>query len=110
MFYPEDAEFAIEGRAAIDKGEIADPLAALLGDYLENHASDENKVAGTLIINASNPLMLNLRDETESAARDAALELVHQMARLFNGRTLSAQDASRAFRGVSEAVELMRER
>ncbi len=110
MFYPEDAEFAIEGRAAIDNGEIADPLAALLGDYLENHASDENKVAGTLILNASNPLMLNLRDESESAARDSALELVHQMARLFNGRTLSAQDASRAFRGVSEAVELMRER
>ena len=110
MFYPEDAEFAIEGRQAIDNGEIADPLAALLGDYLDNHASDENKVAGTLIINASNPLMINLRDESESAARDAALELVHQMARLFNGRTLSAQDASRAFRGVTQAVELMRER
>ena len=54
--------------------------------------------------------MMNLQTETESAARDAALELVHQMARLFNGRTLSAQDASRAFRGVCEAVELMRER
>ena len=110
MFYPEDAEFAIEGRKAIDDGEIADPLAALLGDYLETHASDETKVAGTLVLNASNPLMLNLKVEAESAARDAALELVHQMARLFNGRTLSAQDASRAFRGVSEAVELMRER
>ena len=110
MFYPEDAEFAIEGRKAIDDGEIADPLAALLGDYLETHASDETKVAGTLVLNASNPLMLNLKVEDESAARDAALELVYQMARLFNGRTLSAQDASRAFQGVTEAVELMREK
>ena len=110
MFYPEDAEFAIEGRKAIDEGEIADPLAALLGDYLETHASDSEKVNGTLVLNASNSLMLNLKDEDESAARDAALELVYQMARLFNGRTLSAQDASRAFRGVSEAVELMREK
>ena len=110
MFYPEDAEFAIEGRKAIDEGEIADPLAALLGDYLENHASDEDTLAGTLVLNASNPLMMNLKLEAESAARDAALELVYQMARLFNGRTLSAQDASRAFRGVCEAVELMRER
>ena len=110
MFYPEDAEFAIEGRKAIDDGEIADPLAALLGDYLENHASDADKVAGTLVLNASNPLMEALQGETESAARDAALELVYQMARLFNGRTLSAEDASRAFRGVTEAVELMRER
>ena len=62
MFYPEDAEFAIEGRKAIDEGEIADPLAALLGDYLETHASDSEKVNGTLVLNASNPLMLNLKD------------------------------------------------
>ncbi|MBW3634965.1 MAG: ATP-binding protein [Armatimonadetes bacterium] len=110
MFYPEDAEFAIEGRAALDEGEIADPLAALLGDYLQNHASDAEKVAGTLVLNASNDLARALAGENESASRDAAFDLIWQMARLFSGRTLNARDAARAFAGVTGAVELMRSR
>ncbi len=108
MFYPEDAEFAIEGRAALDGGEIIDPLAALLVDYLQNHASDDEKVAGTLVLNASNDLARTLAGEGESASRDAAFDLVWQMARLFSGRTLNAGDAARAFAGVTGAVELMR--
>ena len=108
MFYPEDAEFAIEGRRAIDEGELSDPLAALLGDYLENHASDAQKIAGKLVINAQNAWMRQLASEDESAARDAALEVAFQVARLFAGRTLSADDAAKAFQNVTEAVELMR--
>jgi molecular chaperone HtpG len=110
MFYPEDAEFAIEGRRAIDEGEIADPLAALLGDYLENRASDAEKVAGTLVLNASNDLARALASESESASRDAAFDLIWHLARLFSGRTLNASDAARAFAGVTSAVELMRSR
>jgi molecular chaperone HtpG len=110
IFYPEDADFVIEGRRAIDEGEIADPLAALLGDYLETRAPDNEAMAGTLVLNASNDLMRNLARESESAARDAALDLVLHMARLFSGRTLNASDAARAFAGVTGAVELMRSR
>jgi molecular chaperone HtpG len=110
MFYPEDAEFAIEGRKALDEGEIADPLAALLGDYLETRAPDSEAVAGTLVLNASNELMRNLSKEGESAARDSAFDLVLHLGRLFSGRTLNASDAARAFAGVTGAVELMRSR
>jgi len=110
IFYPEDAEFAIEGRKALDQGEIADPLAALLGDYLEHRAPDSEALDGTLVLNASNELMKNLALESESAARDSALDLVLHMARLFSGRTLNASDAARAFAGVTGAVELMRSR
>ncbi|HEX9998581.1 MAG TPA: ATP-binding protein [Abditibacterium sp.] len=110
IFYPEDAEFAIEGRKALDEGEIADPLAALLGDYLENRAPAADAVAGTLVLNASNELMQNLAKESESAARDSAFDLVLHLARLFSGRTLNASDAARAFAGVTSAVELMRSR
>jgi molecular chaperone HtpG len=110
MFYPEDAEFAIEGRQAISDGDIADPLAALLGDYLDNHASDADAIEGTLVINASNEWMRTLALEEESAARDSALELAFQLARLFSGRTLNATDAAKAFKGITNSVELMRSR
>lgn len=110
IFYPEDADFVIEGRKAIDEGEIADPLAALLGDYLETRAPGSEAMAGTLVLNATNDMMRKLARESESAARDAALDLVLHLARLFSGRTLNASDAARAFAGVTGAVELMRSR
>ena len=108
MFYPEDAEFAIEGRKALDEGEIADPLAALLGDYLEHRAPNAEEVSGTLVLNASNELARNLAKEAESASRDSALDLILHLARLFSGRTLNASDAARSFAGVTGAIELMR--
>ena len=108
MFYPEDAEFAIEGRKALDEGEIADPLAALLGDYLEHRAPNAEEVSGTLVLNASNELARNLAKEAESASRDSALDLILHLARLFSGRTLNASDAARSFAGVTSAIELMR--
>lgn len=89
------------------------PHAALLGDYLQNHAWDTDKMAGTRILNILNPLACALSTQAcalstqgESASRNAALDLVWQLARLFSGRTPNAGNAAPAFAGVTSVVKL----
>lgn len=100
--YPKDAEFIKETRDALDKGELPGPFAGLVGDYMNRMDVDEDALAGTLHINASNELINRLATMQESEGRNAALELVYQMARLFAGRMLDTADITYAF-GMSAA-------
>lgn len=100
--YPKDAEFIKETRDALDKGDLPGPFAGLVGDYMNRMNIDEDSLAGMLQINASNDLVNKLAKMEESKARNAALELVYQMARLFAGRMLDTADITHAF-GMSAA-------
>ncbi len=61
---------------------------------------------GTLYLNASCPLVRRLAESPPpEAARAAALTLLHQVARLFAGRMLSATDAVAAFRETTRSLE-----
>ncbi|HEY1014526.1 MAG TPA: ATP-binding protein, partial [Herpetosiphonaceae bacterium] len=106
MIYPKDAEFIIESRQALDEGELADPLAELVGQYLEQRGPEAEELKGTLHLNASCGLIRALAETPPPApALDAALRLVYQIARVFAGRTLSAQDAALAFRQIGASIE-----
>ncbi|MEO1167012.1 MAG: hypothetical protein AAFV98_24745, partial [Chloroflexota bacterium] len=96
--YPKDAEFIRDTRDALDKGELPGPFAGLVGDYMNNMEVDEDALAGTVHINADNALVKSLADMPESAQRDAAIELIYQMGRIFAGRMLSNSDVTHAFR------------
>lgn len=105
MLYPEDADFIIEARGAIEANEIPGPLAGLVGEYVESRVESEGDLRGTLYVNASSPLMRRLAQTPPSPARDATLALVHQVARLFSGRTLDAAGATAAFGQLTDALE-----
>lgn len=100
--YPKDAEFIKETRDALDKGELPGPFAGFVGDYMNRMNVDEDSLAGTLHINASSELIIRLAGMKEGHPRDAALELVYQIARLFAGRMLDTSDITHSF-GMSAA-------
>lgn len=107
MHYPQDAEFIMETREALDAGELPGPLAGLVSDYLDNvTTTNDEDLKGTLYINAACSLVQHLvENPPDAAARDAVLTLLYQIARLFAGRTLTATDAAAAFRESVKALE-----
>jgi len=96
MIYPESAELVLEGREAIEAGEIPEGLAGLISEYVEDIAARQ-PMGGTLLLNASCPLIRRLTDLPAGPARDAVLIIVYQTARLFAGRTLTVGDVTEAF-------------
>lgn len=108
MLYPRNVDTLIEARRALDSNELSAPFAKLVEQYLDQqHAEDEDHTgAGTLYLNASSQLIRQLAENTaKSAARDAALTLVYQIARLFAARTLTPGDAAQAFTEVSDSIK-----
>lgn len=106
MVYPKDAEFIKETRSALDSGELPGALAGLVGDYVNRLSKEqEDELSGTLYINASNPLIVQLSKMEAKEGRNSALELVYQMAKLFSGRMLDNSQIMDAFRSAGSAID-----
>lgn len=106
MIYPKDAEFLTEAGNALDSGAIADPLAGFVGEYMKKIASANDDIAGTLYLNAACSLIRRLSENPPpDDVRDAVLELIYQVVRLFAGRMLTPTDAAKAFRSMCGAIE-----
>lgn len=105
LLYPQGAELAREAEASLQAGDIPAPLAGLIGEFVEERFSAREGLRGTLFLNASNPLMRSLAEAPPPGpALQAVLAVVHQMARLFAGRMLSAADAVGAFGAITKAL------
>lgn len=106
LLYPQGAELAREAEASFQAGDLPGPLAGLVHEYIENRFADRDELAGTLYLNASNPLVRHLAERPPpSEVRDAVLTLIYQVARLFAGRMLSAADAVGAFAGLTRSLQ-----
>ena len=106
VLYPQGAELAREAESSLQAGDLPGPLAGLVHEYIESRFGDREELSGMLHLNASNPLIRRLAEPSVSpATRAASLTLIHQLARLFAGRMLSAQDAVSAFAGVTKAMQ-----
>ncbi|MGB7341864.1 MAG: ATP-binding protein [Phototrophicaceae bacterium] len=102
--YPKDAEFIRETRDALDKGDLPGPFAGLVGDYMDQMNIDEDALAGIVHLNAACDLVQRLSKMDANLERDAALELVYQMARIFAGRMLNTTDIIAAFRTSAKSI------
>jgi molecular chaperone HtpG len=106
ILYPQGAELAQDARASAEAGELPGPLAGLVNEYIEHKFAGGKALQGTLYLNASCPLIQRLVEcPPAPPVRDAVLTLLHQVARLFAGRMLSATDAVTAFRQAGQAIE-----
>lgn len=105
VLYPQGAELARDAEASLQAGDLPGPLAGLVHEYIESRFSDREELAGTLYLNAANPLIRRLAEQAASPQRDGTLILVHQIARLFAGRMLSAADAVHAFAQVTRSLQ-----
>lgn len=106
MLYPQGAELAREAEASLQSGDLPGPLAGLVQDFVEARFSDRDELAGTLYLNASNPLVRQLAERPPPAEVQACvLSVLYQFARLFAGRMLSAADAVQAFGQVTRSLE-----
>lgn len=104
MLYPRNADALIEARRALDADELSDPFAEMVSDYLEQHVEDDQQPIGVLYLNESCRLVRQLAELPVTPMRDAVLMLMYQIAKLFSGRTLNAQDATTAFDGVTQSM------
>ncbi|MEI2609902.1 MAG: ATP-binding protein [Candidatus Promineifilaceae bacterium] len=105
MIHPEDAEFHLESRRALDAGDIPVGLAGLVGSYLEDVTKDESEWQGTFYLNTNNGFIRELGQNPPSDhTLDLIMSLLHQVARLFSGRTMTAQEATAAFRATTAAI------
>jgi len=107
MVFPKDAEFIKDTRDALDKGEVPGPFAGMVGAYLNNMSVDDDAMKGTLHLNASNALVEKLTEVEADIPREAALDLIHQMARLFSGRMLETDQMSALFANSNAAIETL---
>ncbi len=106
VLYPQGAELAREAEASRQAGDLPGPLAGLVHEYVEQKFGDGDELKGTLYLNATSPLVRRLAEKPpERETLGAVLTLVHQTARLFAGRMLSAADAVGAFRELSGSLE-----
>jgi molecular chaperone HtpG len=106
VLYPQGAELAQEAGASAEAGDLPGPIAGLVHEYIDQKFAGGEDLKGTLYLNASCPLVRRLaEDPPAEGARAAVLTLLHQVARLFAGRMLSAADAVAAFRQAVHAVE-----
>ncbi len=106
FLYPHGADLAREAESSMRAGDLPGPLAGLVNEYIERRFGDREELAGMLHLNASSPLIRRLAEPSVSpATRAASLTLIHQFARLFAGRMLSAQDAVSAFAAVTQAMQ-----
>ena len=106
MLYPQGAELAREAEASRQAGDLPGPLAGLVNEYVEQKFGDGDELKGTLYLNATSPLVRRMVEKPpEPAVLGAVLTLIHQTARLFAGRMLSAADAVTAFRELSGSLE-----
>ena len=106
MLYPQGAELARDAESSLQAGELPGPLAGLVQNYLQSRFADREELAGTLYLNASNRLIRHLADNAvDEAVLAAVLTLVHQLARLFAGRMLSATEAVTAFADLTRSLE-----
>jgi molecular chaperone HtpG len=110
VLYPQGAELAREAEASLQAGDLPGPLAGLVNEYIEGRFGDREELAGTLYLNAANPFVRRLAEKPPPAeTRAAVLGLIHQVARLFAGRMLSAADAVGAFAEMTRSLQgLMR--
>jgi molecular chaperone HtpG len=108
MLYPQGAELAREAEASRQAGDLPGPLAGLVHEYVERQFGDGDELKGTLYLNATNPLVRRLAERPPAPeVLGAVLTLLHQTARLFAGRMLSAADAVGAFRGLTRSLETL---
>jgi molecular chaperone HtpG len=106
VLYPKGAELAQEAEASREAGDLPEALADLVQDYVDNTFSDNNDLRGTLYLNGACPLITLLAEKPPAPAVLAGvLTLLHQVARLFAGRMLSASDAIAAFGETTRAIE-----
>jgi molecular chaperone HtpG len=111
MIYPKDAEFIVDTRQALDRGTLPSGLAGLVSDYMNRIDVPEEDLRGTLHLNASCSLIQILAEKPiDSAARNAVLMIIYQVARLFAGRMLTPADAAAAFGGANKALEALVQR
>jgi molecular chaperone HtpG len=110
VLYPQGAELAREAEASLQAGDLPGPLAGLVNEYIEGRFGDRDELAGTLYLNAANPFVRRLAEKPPPPeTRGAVLGLIHQVARLFAGRMLSAADAVGAFAEMTRSLQgLMR--
>jgi molecular chaperone HtpG len=110
MTYPDGAEVGRQAQQALEDEELPQGIAGLLGDYVQRRFGDDD-LTGTLVLNASCPLLRRLAEPGRSAEqRRSMLTMIHQMARLFCGRMMTAVDAVAAFRQLSGAMQQICER
>ena len=106
VLYPQGAELAREAEASRQAGDLPGPLAGLVHEYVEQKFGDGDELRGTLYLNANSPLVRRLAEKPpDKETLGAVLTLIHQTARLFAGRMLSAADAAGAFRELSGSLE-----
>jgi molecular chaperone HtpG len=99
MIYPQGAETAREAGQALAAGELPPGVAGLVGQFIDERFGNGDDLKGTLYLNAACPLIVKLAEQPVSEAqRMAALTVIHQVARLFCSRMLSAVDAAGSFK------------
>src|SRR5213080_1114040 len=97
LLYLQGAELAREAQESRQAGDLPGPLAGLVQEYVDQKFSGGTDLRGTLYLNASCPLVRQLAEKPPPPETlSAVLTLLHQVARLFAGRMLSAADAVEA--------------
>ncbi len=106
VLYPQGAELAREAQESRQAGDLPGPLAGLVQEYVDQRFSGGTDLRGTLYLNASCPLVRQLAEKPPAPeVLSGVLTLLHQVARLFAGRMLSASDAVEAFGETTRAIQ-----
>ena len=108
VLYPRDADALLEVRRSLENDELPDAFAGLVRTYAETRREDIDMLGGTLYLNAACPLVQRLAEQPpREEVLHATLTLIHQIARLFAGHTLTALDAANAFGTLAGALNLL---
>lgn len=105
MIYPQDSEFWIETQDALDNDELDPGIAGLVESYMAEQEASINP-SGTLCFNAGNAFLNKVSDLPDDTQATVVI-LLHQIARLFSGRTMTATHAIDAFDDLTASLETL---
>jgi len=105
VVYPPDAELLHDSQASLKSDDLPASMTPLVQAFVNDKLAEPTNWQGKLYLNASCPYIKELAKKPAGPTRDAALKLLHQVARLFAGRMLNAADAAGAFSKLTAALK-----
>jgi molecular chaperone HtpG len=112
LIYPPAHDRLRRIRASLDANEVTGPIAELMQAFLEKRAAGgADATAPVLHVNAGSGLLARIdRLGPGHAAFAPALDLVHQSARFFAGKQMSASESCAAFESAMASLAALLER
>ena len=106
VFYSPNAEFFKDANEAIDQGNLMPGMEEAVSDYLNKLEASGESSQGTIILNATSPIIQRLRDVNQPNTMQIC-SIILETAKVFGGRMVDPRSCIESFGTISSSLMKM---